>query len=113
MALNRELITRWIAALRSGKYVQGRGLLRKYDHYSKTSRYCCLGVLADICEVKWENNSGEIFFIEGISKILPINIIELSGIEYLQDRLIKMNDANGLSFDQIADFLEDELKHDF
>lgn len=34
---------KWIAALRSGKYKQGRGQLR-----SLNNNYCCLGVLCDV-----------------------------------------------------------------
>lgn len=39
---NKELAREWVAALRSGKYVQGQQQLRQLN------RYCCLGVLCDI-----------------------------------------------------------------
>ena len=35
--------TKWIEALRSGKYEQGKGKLRSEDN-----KFCCLGVLADV-----------------------------------------------------------------
>lgn len=41
----------WVAALRSGKYRQGKGTLRKVDDYAITGTdfsYCCLGVLCEI-----------------------------------------------------------------
>lgn len=40
MPLDIELIKDWIDALESGKYAQGRGVLR-----TKDDRFCCLGVL--------------------------------------------------------------------
>lgn len=49
----------WVAALRSGFYVQGRGTLRKVTPDGVT-RHCCLGVLCDISpEVgEWSGESG-------------------------------------------------------
>ena len=50
--MNKELIKKWITALRSGDYKQGKGTLAKIKTNSytgeKTERYCCLGVLADV-----------------------------------------------------------------
>jgi hypothetical protein len=40
-----ELMTKWVAALRSGKYEQGTNVLR-----SEWGSYCCLGVLCDVHE---------------------------------------------------------------
>ena len=37
-----EIKERWLIALRSGNYQQGKGQLKDGD------RYCCLGVLCDI-----------------------------------------------------------------
>lgn len=39
----KDLVKRWVAALRSGKYIQGGGALK-----TKRDRYCCLGVLCDV-----------------------------------------------------------------
>lgn len=41
--MNRELKTKWLEALRSGKYKQGRSALRTIQ-----DEFCCLGVLCDI-----------------------------------------------------------------
>jgi hypothetical protein len=55
--LTPEIITNWIAALKSGQYLQGIGKLRSvYD------KYCCLGVLCDVLHQtqqvgEWEQNS--------------------------------------------------------
>lgn len=45
MKMPIELKTKWVKALRSGKYKQGRG--RLYDPDTKS--FCCLGVLEHIC----------------------------------------------------------------
>lgn len=40
--LDSKVKTRWVEALKSGKYKKGTGALRE------SNKYCCLGVLADI-----------------------------------------------------------------
>jgi hypothetical protein len=42
MKMNPEVKARWVAALRSGEYLQGTSTLRIGD------QFCCLGVLCDI-----------------------------------------------------------------
>lgn len=47
--MNAAIKTRWVAALRSGDYVQGRELLHYDAGIDGTSpRFCCLGVLCDL-----------------------------------------------------------------
>lgn len=46
----KNLVKKWVAALRSGKYKQGKGVLR-----SEKGNYCCLGVLCDIVNPKGWN----------------------------------------------------------
>lgn len=41
--MNIEFAQRWVAALRSGRYKQGRSRLRKKD-----DTFCCLGVACDL-----------------------------------------------------------------
>lgn len=41
--MNPEIKARWVAALRSGEYKQGRGDLRR-----ESGEFCCLGVLCDL-----------------------------------------------------------------
>lgn len=45
--MDKKLKTKWIKALRSGKYKQGSGRLKKGN------TYCCLGVLAAIQGAKF------------------------------------------------------------
>ena len=44
-----ELKKLWADALRSGKYTQGYSNLKN----SSNGRYCCMGVLAEICGATW------------------------------------------------------------
>lgn len=41
--MKKEIADKWVAALRSGKYKQGRQYLRTFE-----DNYCCLGVLCEI-----------------------------------------------------------------
>ena len=48
-----EFKSKWVAALRSGKYQQGRGVLRNGD------KFCCLGVACDLIDPDaWERDNG-------------------------------------------------------
>ena len=91
--MDKELKAKWVTALRSGKYSQGKGALLR------DGLYCCLGVL---CEVqgrsddwrKWnihpfENDQGPITFAQAMP-------------------LADMNDT-GKSFPEIADYIEANL----
>ena len=46
--MNQKIKERWVKALRSGKYKQGKGWLRKSSGPKKKSEFCCLGVLCDL-----------------------------------------------------------------
>lgn len=47
-ASNRANVKLWVAALRSGNYVQTDGALRKLIEGSSTPRFCCLGVATEV-----------------------------------------------------------------
>ena len=51
--MKAELKTKWIEALRSGKYNQGRRAL-----VTNQGSYCCLGVLCDVMGKEKETLSG-------------------------------------------------------
>jgi len=110
---------KWIAALRSGKFKQTRGFLRRED------KFCCLGVA---CEVyrretglgEWsENKAASVPFCQaflGQGTVLPSEVKEWLGLALSfgqfenagsEDALIDINDA-GESFEVIADIIESE-----
>jgi hypothetical protein len=113
--LPQELKERWIEALESGKYKQGRINLKfEYDDYFE---YCCLGVLCEITNVQntmkertcyFDGFSAEIAadellpYIENFGQFQGF-IVEQVGIYYKS--LSYMNDA-GVSFKEIAKIIQ-------
>jgi len=106
---------KWVAALRSGKYKQGRRQLRSGDSY------CCLGVLCDLAVkegvIKCERSLtfDAVLYGDELEKAyLPCQVITWSGMKnafgrlnkvYLNEDLANMNDR-GCSFEEIADAIE-------
>lgn len=124
----------WVDALRSGEYVQGRGVLCKAD----TGAMCCLGVAADVLldtnwhlmkdpdddrvdvyglrasigQTTWENSTVELSneYLEeiGITPDEQIHLVQLNdgGISYKDG---KISTTRPRSFDQIAKWIEKNL----
>lgn len=96
----------WTDALRSGRYDQGTGQLRFAE------RYCCLGVAADLAVqanlAAWQSGGTFDALIceqRTIGDQLPCALAKMFGVEHDQSLLIRANDS-GVSFDQIADYLD-------
>lgn len=51
--MHKNIMEKWVKALRSGKYRKGRGVLTEVKK-NGTKNYCCLGVL---CELYMEENN--------------------------------------------------------
>ena len=108
-----EFKDKWLVALRSGDYKQGKDYLRKGNEY------CCLGVAAEISgDLRMTTTrNGLIFYVlnsEGdqteTSYTGPNNELsdERLDSEYnFVGTLIIMNDHDQHTFEQIADYLED------
>lgn len=101
----------WIAALRSGEYIQGSGGLRRGN------TYCCLGVLCDIYHKvtgngTWtEKQFGSYYSFELISTYLPVSVIKWAGLlsnnPHLPDStLIGAANDHGVNFASIANTIE-------
>lgn len=107
------LTRKWIAALRSGDYIQGKSML-KYSRFSEDQiRYCCLGVLGEICDPDKFSifQSNDAYDFEGkIVYYWDEQSFSSLGAEILDDDiqnlLIFLNDSRGYSFNDIADVLE-------
>lgn len=119
---NRENIRKWVDALRSGDYRQGRGALR--SGYEPETSYCCLGVACDVSDVGgWSGNvyrtTDEYGHSSSASSVLPYEVADWLDIG-TRDRsnpdlvdiagdlidAIAANDSLGWTFDDIADALE-------
>jgi hypothetical protein len=116
--MNQDLLKKWIQALRSGEYKQGRNFLNREDEF------CASGVLCDVYAkengIKWkksryDNKNNEIL---GMSRVIPKKIKKLlmdedESLTILydgQERQINyLNDHETLSFEEIADMLERQL----
>ena len=114
---------RWVSALRSGSYHQGRNFLRRGNDY------CPLGVLCDLHAQSYSRDwmKGvttqdsapiQVFQYSGFDSVLPEQVVEWSGLD-AQDPIVahdadltsitKLNDLKGLSFEQIADLIEEQF----
>ncbi len=103
--MNKEIAEKWVAALRSGKYKQGRGALNKNDSF------CCLGVLCDISETSnWRR------FVDGVCAYsveggrLPKSVSDWANISLhptVGNTSLSILNDKGLSFLEIADVIEE------
>lgn len=103
-----EIQQKWLDALRSGKYKQGRLRLRRGDEF------CCLGVACDIYnDTKWKPSWwGSLYEVgDGLTIDLLLNgwLKDLFGLtEDNMETLASMNDE-GKTFTEIADFIERKI----
>jgi len=79
--MNKELKKKWVSELRSGKYKQGKGLLRSGD------KHCCLGVFCEIAAAagvgKWIQLVDRLYFNDGKDdglSLLPSGVMDFGGI---------------------------------
>jgi hypothetical protein len=125
--MKADIKTKWVAALRSGKYEQTAGVLRN------SHGYCCLGVLCDLYAketgMEWFHNKGD-YAMHGSNNALPIEVQAWAGIAnkyggcvevetnedgathppYLANpALTELNDTWNYDFKQIADVIEQQL----
>jgi hypothetical protein len=117
--MNQEIKQRWIEALRSGEYQQGK---KSLFHCGK---FCCLGVLTDLYikehGLQWNKDSavyyGDIeavlWSFEGEGGTLPRSVQKWSGIDapnptILGDGATDHNDNYHLSFNEIAALIEED-----
>lgn len=116
--MDAEIKKEWVAALRSGKYQQGRGSLKQLDGDGFV-QFCCLGVLCDVLGL--EGDGGEVglayrfkdgdVFTQGY---LPQAVVDQVGLpDGIQQKLAKLNDGltelGAQDFNSIADYIEANL----
>ena len=109
--MNKALKKKWLAALRSGRYRKGELSLRAASEHGGHSKYCCLGVLCEVSGATWNRGSGT-YEYKGYEEwsVLPMNLMKYSDISKSEEEfLVKMNDIDGKSFRQIADWIEENL----
>jgi hypothetical protein len=110
-----ELKSKWLAALRSGKYEQGHGAL------NSNGKMCCLGVLCDVAGYEWlPSGDGDYlccdagtYSIENEQERLALGLEDdIQEISYSMNdgRFGTKEEYRVYSFAEIADFLEKNLK---
>lgn len=104
---------KWVAALRSGEYQQGRNSLREGDCF------CCLGVACDLFlkdgnEIRIEVELDKYMTYDGKSADLPVSVQRWLGLKTSlgkfgvthHETLAFCNDNLGLTFEAIAKTIE-------
>lgn len=129
--MNSDVKAKWIAALRSGEYAQAQGILRSTD-----DTFCCLGVLCEVAVAEGvlppaeKSRSG--YWRYGSSTCNPPRLMARDWAGFSDEEmfdvrgpnehhgdepsygaavesLMHLNDVRGMSFDEIADWIEANL----
>ncbi len=107
--MKKELKDKWVKALRSNKFKQTRGTLRQYSYSSHRCTYCCLGVLCEVTKIK-RFPGGYTADDEDFTQELPYHLLRQFQLSIeQQDNLIELNDNKKKSFEEIADYIEENL----
>lgn len=117
--MNPEVKVEWIRRLRSGEYPQARGALNRVK--GNDVGFCCLGVLSEVAVDagvairefdEYPNMAVYVDLQNGDSSAFgaTTGIQEWAGLVVEDvDKLISLNDGQGESFAEIADYVEGNL----
>ena len=100
---------RWIDALRSGQYLQGRGQLQA------DGKFCCLGVLCEVLGIAAVTLDQRVYY-GGCDVGLPREAVQHTGIRNCtivkidgRSRPLPYHNDLGATFEQIAQAIETDL----
>lgn len=101
------IVDKWVAALRSGEYKQGKGILK--EEVDGEVRHCCLGLLCEVLGVD-NRRDGNFWVFDDRSRVLPEIASRECGLQSCDGDcawgpLTELNDT-GSTFAQIADIIE-------
>ncbi len=101
--MKKEVADKWIEALESGKYEQGKNTL-----YGKRG-FCCLGVLCDISGLgEWKREKGQInnrYVISDTEKVqawLPETVQKWAGMKSIDGSFLYEVHINGGTYDHLT-----------
>ena len=108
--MKTEIKTKWVDALRSGEYTKNR-LLMKFKYKDQEMKYSALGVLAELMwSEKFADDGYGIFYIGEHPCTIPPELAETISLgKFLQTTIANMNDIDKMSFEAIADWIEENL----
>jgi hypothetical protein len=124
--MNPEIKAQWVAALRSGDYVQGRGRLRTSWGSLQPHEFCCLGVLCDLAAKEgqgtwldrfYTNDDLSVIFkpVVGLSTetMLPRSVAQWAGMTCkdaedpeIEGVPLSGHNDDGKNFKEIADLID-------
>lgn len=114
--LDKEFKKKWTAALRSGKYKQGKGYLRTKDCLG--DKFCCIGVAFDIEGFKWVKSQDSLLPMDCVinekelvrSNALGKDLFHLfPGMTGPEVNSLMTDNDEGADFEQIADRIDKEF----
>lgn len=96
---------KWIAALLSGEYEQGKNALQFKE------KFCCLGVYAEVLGLpKRKLPDGHVVYkigeCDGISTIPPDG---MGGLSYEECNILADKNDDGMTFSEIARYIKNEI----
>ena len=97
--MDAEIKRKWVEALRSGEYKQGRNALVGFSYEENKLYLCCIGV--GFCIVRPSED------VNGSDTDTASAVLGLAAEQ--QDTLVNMNDEKKMSFAEIADYIEGYL----
>ena len=105
--VDKKLQKRWLTALVSRKYKQGRSCLRTLDN-----KFCCYGVLLDLINnAEWISNIDEYSTPDEYSFHPPHNVLDKIGINRNDVCIFSDMNDDGYKFYQIARRLKTYFKN--
>lgn len=136
-SINKKLVRQWVDALRSGKYKQGRSALRNVDNEFCCLGVLC-DICKHRLNLDWELGGydidyRDIYIMDKTGDVLPNKVWDYLGREVTDYKvqisitnpklpssvvnnnlrnsifLVTLNDVYRLSFEQIADIIEEEF----
>jgi len=75
--MRKIIAKKWVKALRSGKYKQGKGYLKQFTSKNEP-RYCCLGVLCELYDQQMKKNHKKTLHSEYMVSIEDIEFIRFN-----------------------------------
>lgn len=123
--MNADIKAKWVAALRSGEYTQGKNQLRTETESGPV--FCCLGVLCDLHQqvtpgARWTQQSRYYTGKAGAISVVgypPDAVRKWAGLssgspditlaDGKRTDLSNLNDVHGATFAEIATLIEEQL----